>query len=285
MKKNLEYKVENQTTLLPFLEEQMSEYPKKKIKNYLTHGSVFVDGKKVTQFDKKLAIGQTVTILSHYGGNNQNTMIDIIYEDTEFLVVNKPAGILSISSEREKEKTMYHMVRDYIKTKNKYAKVFVVHRLDQDTSGVLLFTKSEKLKQKLQENWNELVQTRKYIAVVEGILPEKNGTIHNWLTDNDSYRVYVTKNHKEGKEAITEYRVTKEKKDLSYLELNLKTGRKNQIRVHMSSIGHPVVGDKKYGAKTNPAKRLLLHALILEFVHPITHKTYQLKAPVPKELK
>ena len=174
------------------------------------------------------------------------------------------------------------MVSDYVK-KNYHKYIFVVHRIDQDTSGVLLFAKDEKIRDKMQENWNNIVKKRGYLALVDGKISGK-GTIHTYLKENRSQFVYSSK-HDEGKEAITHYEVIKNNNNYSLLQVFIDTGRRNQIRVHLSEKGHPIVGDKKYKCKTNPLKRLCLHANILEFIHPVTKKLIHIESDMPIEIK
>jgi len=256
----------------------------KKIKSYLTHGNVFVNQEVQTKYDTPLSMGDIVEIRSYGSFPQKNSELKILYEDKDLIVVDKPSGLLTIASETEKENTMYHMVREYIKKRNKNGKVFIVHRLDRDTSGILMFAKNEKVKNMLQDNWNQLVIERGYTALVEGELLKQSGRIHTWLKESSSYKVYITNNKKEGKEAITDYKVIKVKSGYSVVAIDLKTGRKNQIRAHFSFLGHPVVGDKKYGSKTNPIHRLGLHANKLSLRHPITHKKMEWIAQVPKEI-
>lgn len=205
----------------------------------------------------------------------------ILYEDGDLLVINKPAGLLSIASDKEKERTAYYWMTDYVRHGNPDARIFIVHRLDRDTSGVLMVAKNEQMKQALQERWNELVQVRGYTAVVEGRLPESKGRIHTWLKETKTMLMYSSDRDGEGLEAITDYEVIGTDLEYSLVDIRLRTGRKNQIRVHMKEQGCPVAGDKKYGAKTNPFHRLGLHAGVLEVEHPFTGKTLSFRAEIP----
>ena len=284
MKANLEYKVIENETLLPFLNQNLKDISKKKIKSYLTHGCVYVDDKRVTQYNYCLMPGQIVKIHRSEKSSENSGELDILYEDRDLLVVNKKPGLLTIATEKEKEKTLYHMASNYVKKNYKNGKIFIVHRLDKDTSGIVVFAKNEHMKEILQKNWNELVLYRGYIAMVEGSLPKKEGKIHTWLKEDGNYRVHSVKNKKEGKEAITLYRVIKEKKNTTVVEIELKTGRKNQIRVHFSELGHPVVGDKKYGSRIR-SSRLELHAYFLKLRHPVTHREIEWHALIPEEMR
>lgn len=208
--------------------------------------------------------------------------LDIIYEDKEILVINKPTKKLTIATSKEQNRTLYHEVREYIKKQNPRNKIFIVHRLDKDTSGVILFAKSERLKKLFQDNWDYLCQRREYLAIVEGKPAKKKDTIKSYLTETKTLQVYSTNDLKKGHLAITEYEVLSSNKSYSLIKINIKTGRKNQIRVHMSDIACPIVGDKKYNAKTNPINRLGLHAKVLEIKHPITKKIMKFEAKTPK---
>lgn len=211
--------------------------------------------------------------------------LDIIYEDKEILVINKPAKKLTIATTKEQNRTLYHEAREYIKKQNPRNKIFIVHRLDKDTSGVILFAKNEKIKKMYQDNWDFLCVNREYLAIVEGKPAKKKDTIKSYLTESKTLQVFSTNNPKKGRLAITEYEVLNSNKSYSQVKINIKTGRKNQIRVHMSDIGCPIVGDKKYNSKTNPLNRLGLHAKVLEIKHPITKKIMKFEARVPKVME
>lgn len=208
--------------------------------------------------------------------------LNIVYEDKFIVVVEKPSKLLTISTNNEKERTLFHKVIVYEKAKNKNNKVFIVHRLDKDTSGLILFAKSERIKKLLQDNWNDQVK-RKYLAIVEGKLDKSRGVIKSYLNETKTLKTYSSE--KDGKLAITKYNVLDKNKNYSLLDIEILTGRKNQIRVHMNDIGHPIIGDKKYGAKTNPLGRLGLHAYYLEFNHPITNQKVILECKEPKIFK
>lgn len=202
--------------------------------------------------------------------------LDIVYEDKCILVVNKPCHLLTISTQNEKENTLFHKVYLYCQRKNQ--KVFIVHRLDKDTSGLIVFAKSEKAKNILQENWDKT--KRNYVALVKGIVENKEKTLKNYLAENKNLMTYVT-DAKDGKLALTHYRKVRTNDLYTLLDLELLTGRKNQIRVQLNEIGHPIIGDKKYGDAPNPIRRLCLHAYKIEFDHPITHKHLVFEIDVP----
>lgn len=200
--------------------------------------------------------------------------LNIIYEDKEILVVNKPSKLLTVGTDKERERTLYHEVREYLHKKNQ--KVFVVHRLDKDTSGIVLFAKNPKLKELLQRDW--LRYTREYRAVVEGRLPKTKDTLRFYLQEDKTHHVYVSD---KGLSSVTEYEVLSTNSTQSLLKVRIKTGRKNQIRASLAYIGNPIVGDKKYEAKINSLSRLGLHANKLVIKHPVTNKemTFTSKAP------
>ncbi|MPM46628.1 tRNA pseudouridine synthase C [bioreactor metagenome] len=201
---------------------------------------------------------------------------EIIYEDKVLLAVNKPAGLLSVATDTEKERTAYRLLKP-----GREGRLFVVHRLDRDTSGVLLFAKSQEIKDALQKNWEETALLREYLAVCEGVFTEKKGRCDTILRENSVHQVYSVSSG-EGKRAITNYEVLRENGRWSLVRITLETGRKNQIRVHMRELGHPVAGDKKYGASGNPLGRLGLHASRLDILHPITHSPISLTAKYDK---
>lgn len=209
--------------------------------------------------------------------------LDILYEDKNMIVVNKPARLLTVATEKERENTLFHKVSEYEKKKHKSNKVFIVHRLDKDTSGVVVFAKNMKIKTTLQDNWDTLVKTREYIAVVDGTPECSKQTIKTWLKENQNMLTYSSNRPHDGKLAITKYEVINSNAYYSLLKIHILTGRKNQIRVHMKEIGHPIVGDTKYGCNCNPVKRMLLHANKLEIIHPITKQLMTFEARIPKE--
>ena len=273
--------VDKETKLLEYLYEKL-DMPKKRVKQYLTHGSIYVNNSKVTQFDYKLVPGMNIVIDTD-NKNKKELPFDVVFEDDHIIVVNKPSGLLTIATEKEKEKTLYHIVREYLVSKDKYAKVFIVHRLDKDTSGIVVLAKDEKTKNKLQENWNEFVSLREYVAVVHGKLKNKEDKIIQRLKENKTNLVYVSKDD-DAKEAITNYKVIKETDNYSMVSINIETGRKNQIRVAFSTMKNPIVGDKKYGEKDNE-NRLFLHANRLKMYYPEIKKDILFEIPTPNEFK
>lgn len=277
-----EFKVKKENTLLNYLIEEIG-FSRNNAKNLLSHHLVSVDGAPISQFDFKIFKDDIVIIAKRPIKKKNRKDIPILYEDKELIAINKPFGLLSVASDKEKSSTAYRMVMDYLQAQDKHARIFVVHRLDKETSGVLLFSKNEELKEQLQNNWNNIVKKRGYYAVVEGNMDKKEDHIENYLKMNSLNLMYVTKSKKDSQKCITEYKVLKENKKYSLLDVNILTGRKNQIRVTLGELGHYVLGDDKYGEPENPINRLCLHAYELDFIHPINKRMYKFKAPMPKE--
>lgn len=273
----IKLKVDKDTILLDFLLTN-TEYSRNKIKSLLKYKSVEVEGKSLIKYDTPLKKGQVVNISLEKKETKIGT-IDIVYEDDKYLVVNKPAGMLTIATEKEKTRTLYHMVRDYIHSKKKREKIFIVHRLDKETSGLVLFCKDENLKQKMQENWEKCAIRREYAAVVNGILDKKSDKLVSYLKENKENMVYSTKD-KSGKLAITNYVVKKENNN-SLLNILIETGRKNQIRVQLNDINHPIIGDKKYA--NSKGKKLLLCANRLDIRDLETGKVLKFEISIPRE--
>jgi 23S rRNA pseudouridine1911/1915/1917 synthase len=209
--------------------------------------------------------------------------LKILYQDSEIIVIDKPAGLLSIASDQEKEITAYRQVRDYVSEADPEERIFIVHRLDRDTSGVMMFARNESIKHVLQDSWKEIVIDRAYVAVVEGGISDKQGTIKSWLKETKTKLMYSSGREGDGLEAVTHYRVLQTNAKYSLLEIRLETGRKNQIRVHLKDMGHSIIGDKKYGSTTNPIGRLGLHAHILAFKHPVSGRVMRFETEVPKK--
>ena len=216
------------------------------------------------------------------GAGHQPKGLAILYEDRDVIVIDKPAGLLTMGTERDKTRTAHTILNDYIRKGNAKSRnrLYIVHRLDRDTSGILIFAKSEQAKQYLQENWTDT--KKQYLAVVHGCLTPREGTISSYLAENSAYAVYSTPDSARGKLSRTEYRTLKEANGLSLLEINLLTGRKHQIRVHLSEKGHPIAGDKKYGKADDGYKWLALHAQSIIFTHPVTGKRLAFATEIPE---
>lgn len=272
------YMVKENEILIEFLKKTFSNLSKNNVKSLLHNEKVFVNGNMTTKYNYELNVGDTVEIREKVAKN-----IDIIYEDKDIIVINKPSGLLTVATEKEKNKTAYHLVMEYLKKKNKNNRIFIIHRLDKDTSGIIMFAKNERAKHLYQDNWNDIVKKRCYYAVIDGKMENKEGTIKSYLKENGNM-VYSVKD-RSGKLAVTEYKVLKERKNISLLDINLKTGRKNQIRVHMKENKTPILGDLKYGEKSKLINRLALHAYKLELINPVTKKLLIFEASMPNEIK
>ena len=277
------FSVNEEAELLPFLLENMKKNSRNSVKSILTRGQVSVDGRTVTKHNHQLLPGQKVEILANKAALNESklTGLAIIYEDDAIIVIDKEHSLLSMAAKDKNETTAFSEVSAYVKRQDPRQRVFIVHRLDRDTSGVLLFAKTEQVKMTLQDNWDEMVKERIYTALVEGNVKKESGTIKSWLKETRTFKVYSNPTDNGGQLAITHYRKIKSNRQYSLLEVKLETGRKNQIRVHMEEIGHPVVGDKKYGSTINPIKRLGLHATALTVIHPVTKEVMKFESPVP----
>lgn len=276
------YQVTEPMPLLEFLISVMPQRKRTAIKSLLAHNQVAVNGTPEKQFDTQLRPGQEVKVnLSREFKVFYNRRLKLVYEDDDIIVVNKGYGLLSMGNDKVKEGTAYTILRDYLKWQDPRNKLFIVHRLDRDTSGLMVFAKSIEAKENLQHNWNNMVLSRKYLAVVEGRPDPAEGIVKSYLAENSRYEVYSTDNPDEGQLAITRYRTLKSRNGYSLMEVELDTGRKNQIRVHMKDLGHPITGDRRYGAGSSPIHRMALHAQTLRFVHPITRKDMNFTTPTP----
>ncbi|MGO3733235.1 MAG: RluA family pseudouridine synthase [Vagococcus sp.] len=282
--KETRYQVTETVELLPFLIEHMTHTSRNSVKSILKRGQVMVDGRSITQHNQSLTPGQIVEIQTNKAAMSEVLLmgVDILFEDADIMVVTKDAGLLSVATDKGHELTVYRQLTNYVKQDHPKNRVYIVHRLDRDTSGVMMFAKNEETKNKLQSKWKELVLERTYTALVEGHVRKEQGTITSWLTESKSFKMHACPFDNGGKKAITHYKKIRGNKDYSVLEVNLETGRKNQIRVHMEEIGHPIAGDKKYSARTNPLKRLGLHATTLVFKHPTTGERMTFHSKVPK---
>jgi len=244
-------------------------------------GQVLVDGESCKDYARLLLPGQQITVLHKAPVLSAKPNIPIIYEDDDMIVIDKPVGILSISTDKEHTNTAYYIMNEYMKSRAKSGRIFIVHRLDRETSGVMLLAKNERTKYALQERWDELTLRRGYIAVVEGNVSPSEGKITSWLKQTKTLLVYSSKTKGDGKLAVTKYCTLQSTERHSLLDISLETGRKNQIRVHMKDMEHPIVGDKKYGALTNPIGRLCLHASVLAIKHPATGEELSFESVVP----
>ena len=303
-KKETEYPVRRSSDLLSFLTGTIGT-TRTNAKRWLQHRLVSVNGVVVSQFDTTLQTGDKVTVRSGQGAVElHHPKLRLVYEDDSLIVVEKKNGLLSVPTTVEStETTAYSILKAYVKKQNARNGVFVVHRLDRETSGLLVFAKSAELQHYMRDYWRDIVTQRTYVAVAEGVFDKKESQIRSWFTeDKRNAMVYSSPVDDGGDLAVTNYKVLKEnaatelpvrgKGGLSLVELHLETGRTNQIRVHLASVGHPVLGDRKYGHGNDTvlskallqrkADRLCLHARVLEFIHPVTEQKLHFETPVPK---
>lgn len=280
------FTVTENSVLMDFLMMQMPHKSRNNIKSLLSHKQVFVEGNPVSQFNFPLSPGQKVEISSSRILPAQKFReYTIVFEDQYLIVIDKMAGLLSMATENEKRNTAYSLLSKHVKKQDRGNKIFIVHRLDRETSGLMLFAKSEPVKMKLQESWSETVIDRTYVAVVEGMVKQQEGTISSYLSEDKVFKMHSSQDSKDGKNAVTHYSVLKKNEAYSLLKVNLETGRKNQIRIHMKEMEHPIVGDKKYDATTNPIKRLGLHAMKITFIHPVTGGGMNFESKIPRAFK
>lgn len=267
------------TTLLPHLIATLSDTKRTRIKELLTHGLVAVNGAVATRHDTPLRPGDTITIEGARTAKKARTLpFDVLWEDEHLIAIDKPAGLLSIASEKEWEQTAYAILMQALAPVRE--RVFIVHRLDQGSSGVLLLAKTEVAKQAVMSNWK--AADKIYHALVEGTPAEREGTLFHHLHEDDRLKMHATeKATRHSQEARLHYRIHRSGPAFTMLRVALDTGRKNQIRVQLAAIGHPIVGDDKYGAKSNPLKRMGLHASSLSLPHPITGETLVIESPMP----
>lgn len=279
-------RVQTNAELLGFLMAKVGG-TRTSLKNLLGRRVVNVNGSVQTRHDTPLHMGDTVTIVAARGNAElKHPKLRIVYEDDDLIVVEKKPGLLTAPvSKNSAETTALSILRQYVRRQDRKGEVYVVHRLDRETSGVLVFAKSQELREYMRTYWAELVKDRCYIAVAEGVFAKQEDTITSWFTeDNRNAMVYSSPVDDGGQKAVTHYKVLKTMGNYSLVELHLETGRTNQIRVHLASIGHPVVGDRKYGHGNDqsPIDRLALHAKEIALIHPITEKVVRFNAPTPK---
>lgn len=277
------FTVNEPSELLPFLLTHITGRGRNAIKSILSRGQVAVNGKVVTQHNFQLHPGQTVAIDQEKPVQAAEMIgLTIVHEDDDLIIIQKDAGLLSIATAEENELTAYRQLMEHVRVSNPKNRIFVVHRLDRDTSGVMMFAKSERIQQALQTTWKDTVKERSYVALVEGAVKRPEGTVSSWLKETSTLKMYSSPHEGDGLHAITHYKLIQANRHFSLLEVKLETGRKNQIRVHMADIGHPIAGDKKYGAETKTVGRLGLHARVLSFIHPTTGELMTFESPIPK---
>ena len=279
------YTVSETRPLLDWLLANLHQ-SRSKVKATLQGQGIKVNGKVVTQFDFMLQPGMKVAVSKTKRNKNvlKNRYVRIVYEDRWLVVVEKAAGILSMAAGHS-SLNVKSVLDDYFKKTQQKCTAHVVHRLDRDTSGLMVYAKNMEVEQTMEHNWHEMVYDRRYIAVCSGEIMQEGGTISNWLKDNKAYITYSSPYDNGGKLAITHYRVLERTTDHSLVEFKLETGRKNQIRVHSADMGHPVCGDVKYGNGDDPVHRLCLHAWLLCFYHPVTNEPMEFDTPIPTPFK
>ncbi len=272
-------------TLLPFIEAKFPELKRTRLKQMLTHRQVKLGESVVSQFNLEVKPGDTVSVnLTREFQEFSHRRLRIVYEDDDLIVVHKGYGLLSMAGDGpEKQETAYSILRDYVKKKNPANKIFIVHRLDRDTTGLMLFAKTREAKDTLQFNWNAMVLDRRYVCVTEGCPEPTEGVVNTRLLENSRHEVYaLPADREEGQPAVTHYRTLGVGRSrLSLVECRLDTGRKNQIRVHMKELGVPISGDRRYGGHPSPIHRMALHALTLRFIHPVTRKEMSFTSQIP----
>jgi 23S rRNA pseudouridine1911/1915/1917 synthase len=282
--------VDKPAPLLDFLFEKLTDLKKTRVRQLLKHGCIFVKGRVTTQFNYALRPGDEVHIKNTKlptAKHADQTFLDILFEDRDLIAISKPAGLLSVATDKIQSDTAIAEVNNFVNEKlsgkarrSCYQKsVYIVHRLDRDVSGVMLFAKNEETKDWLQEHWPEF--SKDYVTVVEGHPERDSDTIISYLSENKILRVISGPERPGAREAQTYYEVIQSGKNYSLLSVTLGSGRKHQIRVHLADIGCPVAGDKIYGAQTNPLKRIVLHACSLKLIHPTTGEPLEIKSPTP----
>lgn len=279
------FTVRHETTLLAFIQEALQGVSRSRAKAILQGSGCRVGRTVVTQHDYVLKPGDRVEISKHkQSATLNNRFVRLVYEDAQIIVVEKAIGILSMASAHH-QFCVKTVLDNYLRQSHQRCTAHVVHRLDRDTSGLLVYAKTMEAEQILENNWHDIVVDRRYVALVSGRMEQKEGTVRSYLKDNKQYFTYSSQEDNGGKLAITHYRTLQTSDSHSLVELKLETGRKNQIRVHMSDLRHPVCGDVKYGNGDDPIGRLALHAFRLHFYHPITGELLKFETPIPGNFK
>jgi len=270
--------------LMTFLLAKMGGMSRNSVKSLLAHRQIMVNSKITTLFNQMLQPNDLVTVNSSRGNIElKHPKLRIIFEDEYLIIVEKKEGLLTVIAGDSEETTAFSILKNHVKKSSPTNRIYTVHRLDRETSGVIMFAKNREVQQILQENWHRIITRRIYVALVEGVVEKDEDTITTWLSENDkSLKIHSSDTDNGGQQAITHYRKIKSNENYTLLEIELETGRKNQIRVHMQGIGHPIVGDKKYGAGPSPIDRMGLHARLLAFYHPVTTEIVSFETPVPR---
>jgi 23S rRNA pseudouridine1911/1915/1917 synthase len=279
--KPLVFEIQSPAALLEFLFAALPDKSRTTVRSYLTRRQVSINRIVTTQFDARLRPGDRVEVSAGKGrAEFRHPMLRIVWEDDALVVIDKKYGLLSMATDKIVAKTAYHILSEHVKEEDPRNRIFILHRLDRETSGLMIFAKSQQIQQRMQADWHAAVPERKYYAVAEGRFDEPQGRIVSYLAENKVFKVYAT-TPEQGREAVLTYRVLQQKEDYSLLEIELETGRKNQIRAQLEAVGHPIAGDRKYGATTNPLGRVALHAGTITFVHPVSGETLSFDTPLP----
>jgi 23S rRNA pseudouridine1911/1915/1917 synthase len=278
---------EHPAELLPFLFAWHPEVKRTKVRQWLKHGSVQVNGQSVTRTNHSLQTGDVVSVRTKSAVQAEGLLppgMKLLFEDGSLIVIEKPKKLLSTASATERAKTAYAFLTNYVRRGKPQGpeRIWVVHRLDREASGLMVFAKTEAAKQALQADWDKA--EKQYLAVVEGHPPSDHGVLRSHLDESGPYKVFSVPPSERTRLGVTHYRVVKQKGPLALLEVRLETGRRNQIRVHLADAGCPIIGDHKYGAVTNPAQRLGLHASSLQFKHPLSEELLRFESPLPRKL-
>lgn len=265
----------------------LKDHTPTKVKSMLRHNQLAVNGTPSTQYNRPVQAGDKLWV--NYDGSFRifsHPKIKIVYQDDDIMVIDKGYGMLSTAAGRSKDETVFSVLRDYVKQGNEHAHIYVVHRLDRDTSGLMLLARTAKARDKMVNNWNKMVPERKYEAIVEGIVHSDKGHVINYLRNADNYEVLSSDDPELGGEKATTHYYTLERGNRNtHMLLWLHVGHKNQLRVHMKDLGHPISGDRKYGGHSNAIHRLALHATHITCVHPVTGETMHFDSPMPAEFK
>lgn len=283
-KKDLKFTVKENTTLLEFLMLSFAGKSRNAIKSLLGGSLILVDGKLISQFNHPLKVGQVMTVLAEKVAPERPMIgLKIIHEDELMIIVNKHSGLLTNSSSKERVKTAYAMINSHVQKTSATSRVFVVNKLDRETSGIIIFAKDEKTQKFLIEDWEKSIPEQVYVALVEGEVRKEKDTLTSYMKQSKALIVHSSQNETYGEKAITNYEVFRRKKGSTLLKINIETKVKNQIRVHMQEMKHPIVGDKKYGAKTNAIGRMALHLKTVQITHPATKKKITFDTEIPNK--
>lgn len=278
-------RVKEPVELMGFLAFHFSGKSRTALKSMLSNKLVCVNGKPVSQFNHVLQVGDAVTVNSgQISYELKHPKVKIVFEDDYLIVIEKSEGLLAVATDEKKnETTAFSILSNYLKKRDPRNRLFVVHRIDRETSGLIMYAKTKEVQLKLQDSWHENIDERVYIALVEGLVEKEEDTIVSYLRESRAFKIHSSQNQTDGVEAITHYRVMRKSAHYTMLKVELETGRKNQIRVHMQEIGHPIIGDKKYGANISPIGRMGLHARVLAFNHPITKEPLRFETELPRK--